>query len=263
MIMGWMSIVLSMALGLFMVMAGPCFAQNGTTLTFSAKCSSPPFKWVNEKGDIVGIDIDIIKEACRRAGMKAEIKNVPWKRVLLDVETGNSDGGFSASIKPEREVFAHFITSQPIHRTTFSVFVLKKNAFSYHGVADLHGKRIGKMRGYFLGDEFSRAENAGLFEVDEVESIEGSITKLLLGRVDLLVENSMVAKYTLREMDIRNKEDIVELPNPVTRGRAAYLMISKAAKIKDKAMVIEKLTNALQSMADDGTFDKIHHKYTR
>lgn len=242
---------------------GASYADGLQRLTFSAKCESPPFKWVNENGEIVGFDIDVVKEACRRAGIIPIIKNVPWKRVLLDVESGNSDGGFSAFKTPAREFYAHFVTGYPIHYSTYSLFVLRGNEFEYNSVLDLRGKRIGKMMGYKISDEFDRAERTRLFEVDEVEDIRSSLNKLLLGRVDMLVENSLVAKHVIREMPNPKKGDIVELPTPVTKRRGAYLMISKAAKIKNKAEVIERLNQALKSMSEDGTIDKIMRVYTQ
>jgi len=71
--------------------------KTAITLQLSTIIEFKPFIWNDETG-IRGIDYDIIKEMCRRMGLKCNIKFQPWKRVLFSIENGKSSGGFSGFI---------------------------------------------------------------------------------------------------------------------------------------------------------------------
>ena len=54
----------------------------------------PPFEYI-ENGSSVGINKEIIEEACRRLDVTPVFRQLPWKRALEYVKEGSADAVFS------------------------------------------------------------------------------------------------------------------------------------------------------------------------
>lgn len=54
---------------------------------------------------------------------------------------------------------------------------------------------------------------------------------------------------------------IVPLPRPIREPRGAYLMISKPAEIQNKENLIQKISDTLKKMEEDGTIERISSIY--
>ncbi len=75
---------------LFLSFAIPAQAQ---TLEF-VYSKFPPFEYHEGDTDI-GMNIDILKEACRRLNITPVFRELPWKRALGYAEHGKTDAIFS------------------------------------------------------------------------------------------------------------------------------------------------------------------------
>ena len=73
-------------------------------LHFVSDANFPPYSYY-ENGKAKGIDLDIVNEAARRAGV--DIIS-PWKRALLMIQTAQADGAFSMFRTKEREMIVNF-----------------------------------------------------------------------------------------------------------------------------------------------------------
>lgn len=228
-------------------------------LNFATLDKFAPFTW-KEDDQAKGIDVDIIEELCKRLDVKCNVRFRPWKRVLLETELGNSDGGFSAFKTLERVAFAHFL-EYPVHYSTYSVFVKKGHEFPFRMLSDLYGKRIGINRGFKLSKEFDEAAATKKISVDEAGDMTVNVTKLMEGRISATVANYHETLFMLKKMGL--SDQVVSLTPPVVPPKGAYLMISKAANIPNKMSLIEKMNRTLKAMYDDGTVDQISAKYLK
>lgn len=218
-----------------------------------------PYEWL-ENGTPVGIDIDILTELGKRTEIDFKIDFVPWNRLLRNTEMGKCDGAFAAFWTEERAQYAIY-TDVPLHISTFKVFVKKGNEFSFESIGDLFGKRIAKMRGFSISEEFDLAEREFLIEVDESDSLEDSIKKTIMGRIEGFVGNQHVVAYTLKEMGYQDL--IVPLEKPLREPRSAFLIISKASRISDKERLVRLINATLQTMSDDGTIAEITSNFLK
>jgi len=218
----------------------------------------PPFSYIkNEKN--VGIDVDIVKEMAKRLKIKIEIRLVPWKRLLHFTEKGLCDGSFSLFRTPERETFALYANSEPIHKSNFAVFVKKGKEFKFNNLKDLYGKTVGIDLGFSVSTEFDLAVKEGKIKIEEASTPETNIKKTILGRFDAYVSNIIVTRYHANKMGVPDK--IVALPKEIKKGHGAFFVISKAGKITNKKKMLEKINETLKAMAKDGTYKRIINKY--
>lgn len=179
---------------------------------------------------------------------------------MYNVETGKASGGFAAFKTPEREAFAIFL-NHPIHESTYNIFVKKGEGFSFTGISDLAGKKIGNIRGFKTGEEFDQAVSEGKIMVELVNDIKKNIQKLMAGRLDAMVGNQAQTLLKIKEMGLTGQ--IQFLPTSIRESRGAFLVISKKADIPDKTGLIDTLNEKLKEMAEDGTIKKIHDTYLK
>ena len=220
--------------------------------------SVPPYIW-QENGKSKGIEIEIVQELFSRINQKYIIKHDPWKRALKRVETGISDIIFPAFKTEEREIFAIY-PEYPIDTMEFSIFVRKDKVFKYEKAEDLKGKIIGLGRGYSAGPVFDEARKKNYFRVEETNTTENDIRKLLNGRIDCFVQQDSVGRYYIKQAGALDR--IQTLESPAGNKIPTFLIISKKADIENKDLLVSRISKTLGEMWKDGTIEKIIHRYT-
>ncbi|MCW9033996.1 MAG: transporter substrate-binding domain-containing protein [Rhodospirillales bacterium] len=233
------------------------FAQD--ELTFITIPDFPPYAW-KQDGKSLGIDVEIIQALAQRTGVKISLSFFPPNRLIRMTKNGEADGSFAAFKTQKREEFAQFV-EPPLHYSTYLIFVKNGNEFSFETVQDLAGKTIGKNRGFHISKAFSNAEEDNLFKVIEVNTMEQNIKMLDRGRTDVLVGNEQEVQFFLKQLGLSDK--IKSLTQPILKPRGAYLMLSKASGITKNKELISKLSQELQDMKADRTFEVIYEKYVK
>lgn len=216
----------------------------------------PPFSF-EEKGKIVGIDVDIVKEAAKRLNLKVKIKLNSWKGLLRATEMGKCDGSFSLFKTAEREKYAMY--TAPVHYSTYMLFVKKEDGFKFSSVSDLYGKTVGLNKGFSISDDFDKAVKNKKIKVQYVNGDVINIKRLMAGKSDVLVGNLHTIQYTLKQLGLVGK--IKFLKTPITQKRGAFLVLSKKSKQKDKKHLQAKFQETIEEMYKDGTVQRIEQKY--
>ena len=72
-------------------------------------------------GEATGADIDLIKAIADEIGCSVVPVELPWARILKEVEQGTLDLSTSTSWTPEREQWALF--SEPYRETEIAIYV--------------------------------------------------------------------------------------------------------------------------------------------
>lgn len=227
-------------------------------LTVTGDFAFPPYSFL--RGDKpVGIDVEIMQELGRRTGLAFDIQLAPFKRVIESVREGTVDAGMAVLRNAEREGFA--IYTGVLHNSTYSLFVPKGSAMSFDGLESLRGKRIGKVRGFFISEAFDVEAAAGRITVSETASAEQGLRMLLAGRVDAISGQSVVTRYLAREAGLA--EQLQALPQALAPDRPAFLVLSRASALPDKERLAQRLRQALEAMHKDGTIDRIETRFLR
>ena len=73
------------------------------TLKFATNATFKPFEYY-DKGEVVGIDIDIAKAICDLLGKRLEVVDVEFDAIITSVQTGKADAGIAGiTVTPERQ----------------------------------------------------------------------------------------------------------------------------------------------------------------
>ena len=202
--------------------------------------------------------VDLVIEAYRRAGHSVEVKLMPWARCLREAETGEVDGVFSSFKLPERERFLAF-SKEPLTNRS-SCFSRGRNRPRALTVTSprVRDVKIGVITGTSYGEKFDAAVRDGVLRnVEQTNSIESNLKKLVFGRVDLIPSYRYVALDTARRLQLLAQ--IREMSPPLD-SVPTYLAFTK---VRDLSKRSEDFDAAMASMKQDGTYDRIIGRYLR
>ena len=104
-----------------------------------------PFEYTDDKGDFVGIDVDILAAIAKDQGFDYELKSLGWDSAIAACQAGQADGMIAgASITDERKK-SGWMFSDGYFNATQSLTVKEDSDIA--GFDDLKGKTVGVKTG--------------------------------------------------------------------------------------------------------------------
>lgn len=209
-----------------------------------------PMGFRDEKGEIVGFDIDMAKEAAKRLGVSVEFKPVDWDGVVLSLKNKDIDVIWNGlTITDERKEQIDF--SKPYLENKQIIVV--KSGSSIKSKADLSGKAAGLQLGSSSEEALNADESTAksLKEVRKYSTNTEALLDLKNGRIDAVVVDEVLGRYYIR----KNPEDYAVLDDDF--GKEEYGVGIR----KEDSDFKEALDKALDEMKADGTADKISVKW--
>lgn len=204
---------------------------------------SPPHSTEDQTGYL---DL-ILKEAFRRAGLKAEIQMMPAERCLQDANAGVSDGDIGRIRRVDDHYPSLVLVDEPIIESRdFVAFSIHKD-FRTEDWSSLKPYHVGIMRGWKIF-ESNVVGTQSLIKMDSTRSL----FKLLMNdRADVVLNARIDGLYTVRQLGIEN----IRIMEPPLASLALYLFLHK----KNSA-IIPKIETALKAMKSDGAFYEIRDR---
>lgn len=211
----------------------------------------PPF--VDSSNPTDGLSLEIIRAAFKTQGDDVKMVYVPWARAVAGVNDGTYDILPNAWYTEARTKEMVFSTPYAVNNVKF--IKAKGDPFEFKGLDSLKGKRVGIVRGYGYGDAFSA--NTG-FTRDEVSDVLTNVKKVVAKRVDLTLEDEIVAKFLVSKEDPKmldqiefSQESLSSNPLHVTSGK----------KNPNHAEIISKFNAGYELIKSNGTLAAILKKY--
>ncbi|MBN1967867.1 MAG: transporter substrate-binding domain-containing protein [Candidatus Delongbacteria bacterium] len=239
-----------------------------TNITFSmvlnlATLESPPQEFTDSEGNPNGFNIEVIREAAKRAGFDIKVVFHPWKRALQNAFDGEVDGIIDAGYNEERALHLLY-PSENIY--TEEIFLFKRKGTDLILKDNLSNSpeiSVGVGRGFYYGGIVQDIlDRKGFKNIEEVNSYEQNIKKLIAGRFDALVANELNAVYEAKKLGVSNQIEkcLNEKDNQpyLLSSSKTYLAFSKKTV---KQELVDKFDQALKEIKKDGTYDKIKKKY--
>lgn len=242
-----LSKILAVALLLFVNLT---FAEKMITAT-----SDPYPPYADQNSPNQGLSLEIVREAFKTQDYKVEMKFQPWARALLEV-TDNTIDIIPHIWKTEKRL-NDFVFSDPF--LTQEMKFIKKNGdnFEFDGLKSLTGKTVGTIRGYSYSEDFSKATN---FEKEEVNTVTQNVGKMMLGRVDLTVDDEITTKILLKKENPELLGRIVFCKNILSKNDVYIVCGKNNPKAKE---LISSFNAGLKVIKANGTYDKILKSYIK
>lgn len=204
-----------------------------------------------ENGKVTGILTEIVEEVLKRNGIEAEIRNVPWKRALKEVEEGSSDAIFAPIHNEERTKFLYF-PSEKLGSEKTVIMSLSGSGIKASKLDDLKDKNVGVVRGYSYTPEFDKSTDIKKTECDDEKQL---IKVLGVKRLDFVIGEESTLKYVAKQAGIQ-----IETLFVLTEVKNFLCLSQKAFGEKGKELA-EKFSKTLQELNKEGFIEKVKSKY--
>ncbi|CAM3792677.1 lysine/arginine/ornithine ABC transporter substrate-binding protein [Avibacterium avium] len=216
-------------------------------ITFAMEPSYPPFELTNEKGEIVGFDVDIANAICKEIEATCHFKSQAFDALIPSLIKGR---GFDAAISAIdiTEARAKQVAfSQPYYESSASFIAVK-------GKADLAtAKTVGVQNGTTY-QQYANAE-AKQYTAKSYASLQDAILDLKNGRIDLIFGDTDV----LRDMFEKNPE-LTFVGERVTDKRYFNNGLGIAVN-KSNTALVESLNKGIEAIKANGEYQKIYDKW--
>lgn len=222
------------------------FSAQAKDLTFAMEPSYPPFETTNEKGEIIGFDVDIANAICKEIQANCSFKSLSFDGLVQAVKQKRIDGAISAMDITEARS-KQVLFSEPYYDSSASFIALKSKA-------DLAAaKNVGVQNGTTF-QQYVVAE-AKQYAPKAYNSLQDSILDLKNGRIDLIFgDTAVLADMLSKEADLTFVGE--KVTNPKYFGNGLGIAINKGNK-----ELVEELNKGLATIKANGEYQKIYDKW--
>ena len=224
--------------------AGSVMAQD--TLTVGANIGNVPWEFLNESGDTVGFEVDLVKAVADQLGAEVDIQNIPFNGLFSAVQSGRIDiATTSITITDERLQSVSF--AQPYYDSDQS---LTTAAGGPESLAEMEGKVVGVDTGS-TGDMWATA-NAETYSFDDIRRYEGlapAMLDLAAGRIDGYISDIPALLYYVKD------KPSLQVVERIETGEKYSMMFAKDAELA------VKVNDVLTELKESGVVAELHEKW--
>lgn len=207
-----------------------------------------PFEFENEKGEMVGIDLDLLAAIAEDQGFEYELQVLGFSAAVTALEAGQCDGVIAGmSIRPDREEKYDFST--PYFESGVGMGVAMDSTIASY--EDLAGQSVAAKVGTD-GAKFAEenAEKYG-YTVVQFEDSSSMYQEVMSGNSVACFEDYPIMGYEIsRGMKLK-------MPLPMEYGSTYGFAVLKGKNPE----LIEKFNAGLAKLKETGKYDEILNKY--
>lgn len=233
--------------------------------TFTIGIHERPFyREKSAGGSWSGVDIDLVTAIFKQSKHEFQLVELPWKRTLIELQTGKIDIALSAAKTEERMQYAYFSASsfRPGHNVLY-IDVRKQNRFKQvQSLQDLLHRnfKIGVIRGVSYSDSYDALLRNKQFVVNLVvlDSTARLPHMLLKGRIDGYLDSEFGGTFKVNDNPLFKQKIIAKMKITNVEEAQTYLMFSKKSVTKEDVNVINL---ALDGVLAEGQLERIIARY--
>lgn len=225
--------------------------QDKTTYVMGLDDTFAPMGFRDEKGQLIGFDIDLANEVSKRLGITIEFQPIDWSMKETELNAGNIDFIWNGyTITAERQEKVAF--SKPYLENSQIIVVLANSDVKTK--ADLTGKNVAVQAESSALDAINAEPDfvKSVNELVEFSTNNEAFMDLEAGRSNALVVDEVLARFYMRQNG-QDKFKVLE----EDFGDEEYGIGLR----KDEVELLKKLDEALDKMKKDGTYDEIYAKW--
>ena len=215
-------------------------------VTVGADQNYPPFEFLDEHGQPVGFNIDLLKALTEVMGLDLEIRSGPWAAIRKAVEEGRLDmvsGMYYSKARDEKVDF-----SVPFLLVHESVFVRTDSSLS--SIEELKDREVIVQSGDIMHD-FSTA-NGLMRKIVEVYNPLDALRLLSSGRHDAVLLPKLQGQYLLDTYNIDNLKSV---------GPAILVLEYCFAVVEGDTELVAILNQGLSILKTNGSYKEISEKW--
>ncbi len=248
--------VLALSLMLAFSGVGSVFAAIPKTLRIGTDPTYPPFESKNPNGQIVGFDIDLTKEICKRIDTKCTFVEGDFDGLIPSLKANKIDAIISAlSITPKREQEIAF--SDKLYAANARLVAVKGSPL-LPTVESLKGKNIGVQQGTTQETYANQYWRPKGITVTSYANQDQVYQDLNAGRIDAAFQDEVQAGEGFLKSPVGKQ---YAFAGPAVKDDKIFGVGTGMGLRKNDTELKAAVDKAFASMRKDGTYEKLAKKY--
>lgn len=207
-----------------------------------------PFEFVDDDGNYVGFDIDLINAVADEVGFEIEMETTNFDGIIPGLQTGSFDIAIAGiSIREDRMEQVDF--SDPYYESGLRIGVQIDND-DINGIEDLEGKTIATRLGSTSADYID--QNIEGAEANQYEQLDQAYLAVENGSVDAILYDAPNVAYYIQTQG----EDSLKLVGDLYQAENYGIAFSKGQE-----ELVEAVNEALATLRENGTYDEIYEEW--
>ena len=220
-----------------------------TKIRFGVTNFYPPFVFSSKSGYIHGLDIDTVRAICQEINAECTFTPMPLSQMFKSIDNNSMDAIIGAiSITPMRK--EHYDFTRPYLKSTMSFITLRSSDID---PSNIQGKRLGVVKDSTFYTYLLNKYGNGI-KLFTYNTNEQLVTALSNKEIDAVLIDSPAAHYWVGYSTGLFK----------TIGTPVFLSFDEGYGIavkKGNSSLLNAINNALNTIIQNGTFDKIKQSY--
>ena len=220
--------------------------------------SWPPFN--TEPGNTLeGYMVDVAREVFKAFGNTVTYKTVPWKRAIDGTRAGRYTGAIGAS---KNDAAGFVFPEEELARNVLAFYTLTDNPWRFQGPASIENVIIGVAAGYDYRRWLNDYIHAYGGDEQRVQVIVGknplrqNLKKLLLQRIDVVVDNEAAIRFTANQMNVLEKIKAAGYGQ-----EPAYIYIAFSPALPQATVLAHQLSEGIVELRRCGRLQAILDRY--
>ncbi|WII90827.1 substrate-binding periplasmic protein [Kingella negevensis] len=228
---------------------------NAPTVNVATVGKTLPFSFSDNAGQLIGMDVDVIRKIGEEAGFKVQFHKKPWVNMLDSVETGESDLAISGiSYTDEREK-KYAISNSYAFNPSSLMFIREDLNGKVKDLSSLEGLTVGVLGESKQDSQITAANKAK--SIVRYNSTYLLFTGMLKKEVDVIAQDSLLLNQ-LAKTNTEYKTFSVNYENESEPSARLVILVNK-----DKVQLRDDINKALAKIKEDGTLAKIEEKWLK
>ncbi|MBR6719785.1 MAG: transporter substrate-binding domain-containing protein [Clostridia bacterium] len=226
-------------------------AENAKHFVIATDKGFSPFEFQDAEGNIVGIDMDILKAIAEDQGFTYDLQYVGWDAAIAACQAGQADGMIAgASITEERKE-SGWIFSEGYYDATQGMAVAAESEIA--ALSDLSGKKVAVKNGTMSNQYAESIKEEYGFEVITFPTSPDMYQAVLGGQVDACFDDTPILKYNIMTGQLAMKYIDGTENEPAQYGFAIF--------DAEKQELVDLFNAGLANIKANGKYDEIIATY--
>ncbi len=184
------------------------FIKQHPTLIFGADYNWPPYDFIDQNGEHIGISADFLKLISQKSGLKFQIKSDIWAKTLKKMKEGKLDGLTCAVKTKQRERYLLF--TKPYLSMPLAI-ITQTNRKDIFDIKSLKNKTVSLNKSSYLYEWLTKKHP----EITIIPAISNkdALEKVAFGKADAYIGNVAVANYIIKHSFLTNLTIVGQLTN--------------------------------------------------
>ena len=232
-------------------MAMPVAAEDAKQYKIATDTVFKPFEYTNEKGEFVGIDVDLLAAIAEDQGFTYDLNSLGWDSAIAACQAKQADGMIAgASITDERKE-SGWIFSDGYFNATQSMAVKEDSDIA--GFADLEGKTVGVKTGTQGAAYAESLKEEYKFDITYFEDSPTMYQAVAGGQVVACFEDTPIMASSIQDGALPMKV----LEDTANEGAPYGFAIFN----EENQELVDLFNAGLKNIIENGTYEEIVAKY--